>query len=65
MLNEKTFVPSNESMSLDHQVVDLALKSPNITETNGLWALMSEGDVQRLLKSFQILRCFDWESDLI
>ena len=52
-------------MSLDHQDVDLALKSPNMTETNGLWALMSEGDVQRLLKSFQILRCFDWESDLI
>ena len=34
VLNEKSFVPSNESMSLDHQEVDLALKSPNMTETD-------------------------------
>ena len=29
------------SMSLDHQEVDLAMKSPKMTETGGLLALMS------------------------
>ena len=36
ILNEKSFEPSNELMSLDHQEVDLAVKSPNMTETDGL-----------------------------
>ena len=38
VLNEldELFVPSAESISLDHQEVDLALKSSNMTETDDL-----------------------------
>ena len=50
-------------MSLDHQEVDLALKSLNMTETDGLQEFCRIGDVQSLLKIFRILRCFDWESN--
>ena len=42
VLNEKGFEHSNESMSPDHQEDDLTLKSPNMTETNCLRALMSD-----------------------
>ena len=35
VLNEKSCVPSNQSMSPDYQVVYLALKPPNMTETDG------------------------------
>ena len=52
VLNEKSFVPSNESMSLDHQEVDLASKLPNMTETDGLRALMSDKRSSKFAKKF-------------
>ena len=63
VLNENSFISSNESMSLDHQEVDLSLKSPNMTKTDGLRALMSDRRCTKCFKNFRILRCFDWESE--
>ena len=37
-------------MSLGHQEVDLALKSPNMTETDGLQALMSDSRCSKFVK---------------
>ena len=51
VLNEKSFEPSNESMSIDHQEVDLALKSPNMTETDGLRTLMSNRRCSKFVKN--------------
>ena len=42
VLNEESFVLFAESISLDQQEVDIASKSPNVTETNDLWALISD-----------------------
>ena len=50
-------------MSLDHQEVYLTLESPDIRETNDLGHWCQIRDVQNLLKSFQILGCFEWESN--
>ena len=52
VLIEKSFETSNESMSQDHQEVDLALKSPNTTETDGLWALISDRRSSKFVKNF-------------
>ena len=58
MFNEKSFVPSAESISLD-----LVLKKPNMTKSDGLRSLMSEKRSSKFVKNFRILRCFDWESN--
>ena len=50
VLNEKSFVASNESMPLDHQEVDLTLKSPNMTDTDGLRLLMSDKRCSNFVK---------------
>ena len=50
VLNEKSFVPFNDLMSLDHQEVDLALTLPNMTESGGLWALMSDKRCSKFVK---------------
>ena len=47
---KKSFAPSNNSKSLDHQEVDVALKSPNMTETDGLRALMSDKTCSNFVK---------------
>ena len=48
-------------MSLDHPEVDLALKSPNMTKTDSLQALMSDSRSSKFVKSFRIPCLFDWE----
>ena len=50
VLNEKSFLPSNESMPLDNQEVHLALKSPNMTESDGLQPLMSDKRCSNFVK---------------
>ena len=50
VLNKKSFEPSDESKSLDHQEVDLTLISPNMTETDGLRELMSDRRCSKFVK---------------
>ena len=63
VLNKKISLPSNGALSLHHQEDGLVLKSPNMTENDGLQALMSDRRFQSLLKNSRIFCCSDWESD--
>ena len=47
------FLPFAESMSLEHQEVDIALKSPNMTETDGLRALIGDRRCSKFVKAFE------------
>ena len=51
VLNEKRLAPSHKPMSLDQQEIDLALKSPNMTDTAGLRALISDRRRSKFVKT--------------
>ena len=58
VLDEKRFEPSNESMLLDHQEVDLVLKSPNMIEPDGLRALMPDRRCSKFVKKLSNFSLF-------
>ena len=60
VLNEKSFVTFIESMLLDHQEIDLALKPPNMTETDGLRAMMSDRRCWKF--AFEFFAVFTWRA---
>ena len=56
VFNEKSFVSSNDSMSLDHQEVDLVLKSPSMTETDGWRVLMSDKRCSKFVLTGRVMK---------
>ena len=58
VLNKNFFSPSNGSLSLHHQKDDLVLKSPHMTENDGLQALMSYLRCPKFVKKLSIFLPF-------
>ena len=48
---KKGLALSHKPMSLDQQEIDLALKSPNMTDTAGLRALVSDRRLSKFVKT--------------